>query len=40
MFSQGAEADYAEDRADGRTVKIPSDSKKKDGHKQSVNAHI
>ena len=40
MLSQGAEADYAEDGTDGRTVKIPSDSKKKDGHKQSVNAHI
>ena len=40
MFSQGTEADYAEDGADGRTVKISPDSKKKDGHKKSVNAHI
>ncbi len=40
MFSQGTEADYAEDGADGRTVKISPDSKKKDSHKQSVNTHI
>ena len=40
MLPQGTESDYAEDRTDSRTVKISPDSKKKDGHKKSVNAHI
>ena len=40
MLPQGTESDYAEDRADSRTVKISPDSKKKDSHKQSVNPHI
>ena len=40
MLSHGTEADYAEDRADGRAIKISTDKKKEDGHKKSINAHI